>query len=627
MALRLWSRRASGLSQLVPACQLLCNNLSTVKASCVAHTSASEDGHAAALEEPSGTSDRRKERLSRQERTALVESFVRKHMEAHGGAFPSVSAVLKETGGGRNAVKDILNDVESRFTQLTSKQTSSDDSSAGRTAEEVGPASAQFIGDDALNETTSSDDSEDSDDAEGDVEEFDAEGVSSEEIIEEVGGISEAERKSVTFTNGQMIGSSHGEIETHSGLWSRLRKLGSLSQGSKQEQRSQETSSVAHDASSNVDQLRQDGTTGSVALSFSDVSDLDITNSAQKGGSNGQDLLNSKLEERHGLFVRYLSPQATPADLKEAFSDCGEIIRAQAIKPRSHQKFTYGFVDFKTAEALQKALEMDKVYIKGVRIRKEPSSSAPKTPDRNGNSNPLAVDFSSLRGTEDNSGSFLGPAKSKGKGTGYSVAVEGVPLHIPLAVVKKALSKYGEIALSSRKLVGQGDYAAHVEFKGDDARKRALSAKTVQLSGMQYTILRVDPVKTSVVRLSNVGAGTNAEQIQASCEQIGRVDKVVTRCDGIVDVYFHSTESENMPRIMNRLNEVKVEGQFWQAQPSSCIDPGSFLSLMRTRDGQEWLQQESERMLGRVESALRHLVVDVEDLQNVVKMKREYTAS
>jgi len=69
---------------------------------------------------------------------------------------------------------------------------------------------------------------------------------------------------------------------------------------------------------------------------------------------------------------------------------------------------------------------------------------------------------------------------------------------------------------------------------------------------MQYAILRVDPVKTSVVRVSNVGAEMNAEQVQASCEQIGRVDKVVTRCDGIVDVYFHSTELENMPRIMNR---------------------------------------------------------------------------
>lgn len=81
---------------------------------------------------------------------------------------------------------------------------------------------------------------------------------------------------------------------------------------------------------------------------------------------------------------------------------------------------------------------------------------------------------------------------------------------------------------------------------------RALAAKTVQLHGMHYTILRVDSVMTSVVRLSNVAAGTSAEQIQSSCEQVGRVEKVVTRCDGIVDVYFHSTESKNMPRIMNR---------------------------------------------------------------------------
>lgn len=82
-----------------------------------------------------------------------------------------------------------------------------------------------------------------------------------------------------------------------------------------------------------------------------------------------------------------------------------------------------------------------------------------------------------------------------------------------------------------------------------------------------------------------------------------------------------------LPLFCYRLNEVKVEGQVWQAQPSSCMDPSSYLSLMRTRDGQEWLQQESERMLGRIESALKHLVVEVEDLQRVVKMKTEYVAS
>ncbi|KAG0575191.1 hypothetical protein KC19_VG325500 [Ceratodon purpureus] len=610
MASRMWSRHANSMSHLIPSChRLLCNNLSSSVASF-----APEDRYAvgaAALEEDGRTSEKKKERLSRQERTALVESFVIKHLEAHGGAFPSVSAVLKETGGGRSAVKDILNDVESRFTQLTSRETvtSSDGRSTIDGAMEesfgVGPASAEVFGQDALMSSgTSSDDREYSD------EEFDTEDVSNEETIEELGGISEAERKSVTFTNGQMIGSSHGEIETHSGLWSRLKKLGSLS---KQQPSSQGSPSVALNGSSN-DSTKECGVTpGFVALSFSNVTELNI-----------RSLQNQQLEERHGLFVRYLSPQATPNDLKEAFGDCGEIVRAQAIKPRTHQKYTYGFVDFKTAKALQKALEKDKVYIKGVRIRKEPSSSTPKTPDRNGKSS--LGDVPSTRNADDSSGSFLGPSRAKKiRGAGFTVAVEGVPLHIPLTEVQKALSKYGEITSSSRKEVGHGDHTAILEFKGDGARERALSGRTVHLSGMQYTISRLDLVKTSVVRLSNVGAGVRTVQIQAACELIGRVEKVVTRCDGIVDVYFHSTELENMPRIMSRLNEVKVGGELLQAQPSSSIDLSSYLSLMRTRDGEEWLHQESERMLGRVESALKHLMVDVEDLLCVVKMKREYT--
>ncbi|XP_024378442.1 uncharacterized protein [Physcomitrium patens] len=633
MALRLWSKRATGLTHLAPACQFLCNNLSTVKASFEAHDSAT-------FHEADSTSERKKERLSRKERTALVESFVIKHMQAHEGEFPSVSVVLKETGGGRSAVKEILHDVQSRFTQL-SKQTSSIVSNSriatdGIPEEDGVDSSASGLGvvgdplsemsTDAETSGTSSDDSEDSDDAEGSIEEFDPEDVGNGAIIEELEGIPEAEGKSVTFTNGQMIGSSHGEIETHSGLWSRLRKLGA-SQGSKPRQSSQQSPSDGDHLRQDVDQNNSTkenrAPSGSVALSFSDVTDLNIKNSAQKVGSNGRD----EQEDRHGLFLRYLSPQATPADLKEAFSDCGEIIRAQAIKPRTHQKYTYGFVDFKTAEALQKALEKDKVYIKGVRIRKEPSSSTPKIPDRNGNVNPLTVDFAQSRVSDNSPGSFLGPSKSKGiRRTGYSVAVEDVPLHIPLTEVKEALSKYGEIAHSSRK-EGHGGYIANVEFKGEDARKKALSAKSVQLNGMHYSILRVDPIKTSVVRLNNAGFVDNTEQIQATCELHGRVDKVISRCDGIVDVYFHPSELENMPRILSRLNEVKVEGQVWQAQPSSCMDPSSYLSLMRTRGGQEWLQQESERMLGRIESALKHLVVEVEDLQRVVKMKTEYVAS
>jgi hypothetical protein len=99
-----------------------------------------------------------------------------------------------------------------------------------------------------------------------------------------------------------------------------------------------------------------------------------------------------------------------------------------------------------------------------VRIRKEPSSSTPKTPDRNGKFS--SVDVSSTGSTEDSSGGFLGPSRAKKtRGSGYTVAVERVPLHIPLTEVKKALSKYGEILSSSRKQVGHGDYVASVEFK------------------------------------------------------------------------------------------------------------------------------------------------------------------
>jgi hypothetical protein len=50
---------------------------------------------------------------------------------------------------------------------------------------------------------------------------------------------------------------------------------------------------------------------------------------------------------KYGLFVRYLSPQATSEDMKEAFQDCGEIVRTQPIRTRINSKFTYGFVDFK----------------------------------------------------------------------------------------------------------------------------------------------------------------------------------------------------------------------------------------------------------------------------------------
>lgn len=75
---------------------------------------------------------------------------------------------------------------------------------------------------------------------------------------------------------------------------------------------------------------------------------------------------------------------------------------------------------------------------------------------------------------------------------------------------------------------------------------------------------------------------------------------------------------------MYRLNEVTLEGQRWLAQPALRFLPGSYESLLETKDGQVWLQIESERMLSRVERNLKKLVVDVEDLQDLIKANRSY---
>lgn len=86
-----------------------------------------------------------------------------------------------------------------------------------------------------------------------------------------------------------------------------------------------------------------------------------------------------------------------------------------------------------------------------------------------------------------------------------------------------------------------------------EARDKALAAKSVQLDGSQYSIFRVNPLKTSVVRLSNIGRQASVDQVGSTCELFGRVNDLVARCDGSIDVYFQSSEVDNMPKILSRL--------------------------------------------------------------------------
>lgn len=672
MAMRFWSSGIHGLSLTTfPAvnssCKLQCH-FQTVKASVSATTRASENGFPLVSEESIPVVNK-KERLTRQERAAVVESFVQKYMEDHEGSFPNVSAVLKSTGGSRNVVKEILSDLEQRYVHVTSESHTNSASIVDAPREPDGESySENFdVGEDEAGVSHNSgsrgedeDEDEDEDeeegtfyssghgDAENDGEEDDAgESEDFESSGERTSGKLEVERASELSNNGVTTESNQGDNETQSRLSSRLRGMGisnslqhssghdlSQSQGSSRRFRPAGLagSSLPMQDFSESESRRENGMVPEwQTLNFSNSAEKRLRNGAHSRGRI-EDVSGTRSNERHGLFVRYLSCHATSADLREAFEDCGEIVRAYAIRARPNVKYTYGFVDFKTIESLQKALAKDKVYIRGNRVLTEPSTTAP-----NNSSSRKIADDSQIS----NLGSFESgtPQTSKkvfdthlesshGKAireTGYKVAVMGIPMNVPLFEVQGALSKYGEIVLSDMKQESEGTYTANLEFEVMDARDKALAAKSVQLDGSHYSIFRVNPLKTSVVRLSNIGREANVDQVGATCELFGRVTEVISRCDGSVDVYFQSTEVENMPKILTRLNQVTMDGRRWQARPSSRLDSGSYESLLQTRGGQEWLQLESERMLSKIESALKKLVVDVEDLQELVKVNRCYT--
>lgn len=366
-------------------------------------------------------------------------------MDSNHGAFPSVSTVLKGTGGGRNVVRDILNDLETRFSSKHLTQTpenagggeavsrnldkkmksiahsteqavgegnedlqdgrqtvvdlspleikeglgaevkehsntgKSDQevtgSSSGRQEEAVVEAAGHHLGQQSTNGVVHESLSQTAaEDMVTEVEEYLTTGVNGQGVGGEASGRVEIETKTLTLTNGQMMGASHGEIETHSGLWSRLRRMGtnqSLKQGPTQQSDHEKVDATPRRTGSqrilklggqgfpeSGSMKQKNGLPGSPALGTSNEPEDDSRNILQSTGSResslgtGAGVRKGTEGSKHGLFVRYLLPEATADDMREAFADCGEIVRTQAIKNRSKAKFTYGFVDFKVCISL-----------------------------------------------------------------------------------------------------------------------------------------------------------------------------------------------------------------------------------------------------------------------------------
>ncbi|XP_024539560.1 WW domain-binding protein 11 [Selaginella moellendorffii] len=303
------SRESSNLSSRLP-----------VQVSWRKHTEKSFARPAAVEEPPELT----KKRLSRDERAALVKSFVEKYASENNGEFPTLALVLKETGGSRAVVKDILADLQSSITVKVEVTATPSTEEPLPKVEPPNVAKASSPAAAAGSESEEEDESEEE-----------------EEVLEEKTSTapppsSSAPEEKITSLK-RAAGETPGEINsTYIDILSRLKSLGT-------ERKKEETAAAAESATSETEEKEIKRPSFAARI----------------------------LPPRHGMFVRFLNPAATEEDLKQAFGDCGEITRVSAVKPmKPTAKFTYGFIDFKTADGLSNALRKN-VVILGNKVETE----------------------------------------------------------------------------------------------------------------------------------------------------------------------------------------------------------------------------------------------------------------
>ncbi len=122
------------------------------------------------------------------------------------------------------------------------------------------------------------------------------------------------------------------------------------------------------------------------------------------------------------------------------------------------------FLELQTPEGLKNALDKPKVYIRGVRIQKEAASTTRGKLDKailvgTTQYHPLPISEVKTGSPSAASGSDLLRRSQN------LVSVQGLPLHIPLLEVEKALSVYGEVIRSEIKHEESRACCAHMEFQ------------------------------------------------------------------------------------------------------------------------------------------------------------------
>ncbi|XP_039014328.1 uncharacterized protein LOC120144261 [Hibiscus syriacus] len=266
------------------------------------------------------------------------------------------------------------------------------------------------------------------------------------------------------------------------------------------------------------------------------------------------------------VLVRFLTKNVEKQNILEAFSDCGPIVNIEELSSPKQSPFKDFLVHFETSQGSETSLKKNDLNIMEAEalvesISSEDSGSAISIPDLIGD-------------PEATSSLVKNPIKT--------VKVKHLPEDISSQQLKEALA-FCHSNISNIFFVSTSS-VVRVEFETEDAKERALAQRSILVSERKLSILRIDAPMTTMVRISNINFNSKFQKI---CNSYAKVKCTMKRITGVVDVHFKLAEWPNMLNIVNSLNGLEVDENWWVALPAPVFPPVILRALWCRPEGRQ----------------------------------------
>ncbi|KAL3634455.1 hypothetical protein CASFOL_021509 [Castilleja foliolosa] len=273
--------------------------------------------------------------------------------------------------------------------------------------------------------------------------------------------------------------------------------------------------------------------------------------------------------EETGVLVRFLHSSVLESHILQHFHSCGEILNVEFRNVRGSELRT-AYIYFETEKGFKRALKKSGSFLTKYDITVEPATSIENVKSLMPN----------LTGDHDVPAALV-------KNPTRTIKIEQLSREMSSCRIKEALA-FCDCNISGY-FMGSSHSVAYVEFETDIGKERALAKQSINILGKHLMMLRIDPPRTTVVRISYVLGPNGLPKIMSVCRSLGVVRRAVQRNYYVIDVHFGLAEWPNMLNILNSLNGFEVEGTRLQAE-SAPVFPSDMLIAL-------WHQPEERKVL------------------------------